>query len=128
MGWRVLHDDGGGITARSLEYFHRHIHRLGRVLEVNLNRDALFGMEIRGTEGIMLLSGCSCGYNGEGPRGSIEVLRALGVDDAESRVFSARHIRFDLRDGRRPRPLVPPPQGGPAKGDPRSSWEGSRNG
>lgn len=100
MAWVVLHDRGAGVTELSLQYFRRNVHRLGRVFEVNIDRDRAFSMEIRGTRGVMLLSGCNCGYGGEGPHGSVEVLRLLGVEGVENDVFHNRHVKLDLRNRR----------------------------
>ena len=99
MRWVVLHDGGGGVTQLSLEYFKKHAHRLGRIFEINLNQDALFSMEIQGSEGVMLLSGCNCGYGGEGPHGTMQILDLLGLNhpDWSRKVFSKRHVKLDLR-------------------------------
>jgi len=103
LTWNVLHDDGGGVTARSLAYFRRNGQRLGRVLEVIIDRDRLFSMEIHGSEGLMLLSGCNCGYGGEGPNGNLEILKALGVEGVEDMIFHERHVKIDLRKMSEPR-------------------------
>lgn len=98
MGWIVLHDKGAGVTKLSLQYFKKHVHRLGQVFEVNIDQDRAFHMEIKGTSGVMLLSGCNCGYGGEGPHGSVEILKLLGVKGVEFLVFGERHVKVDLRN------------------------------
>ena len=99
MVWNVLHDDGGGVTQSSLKYFRRHVRKIGQCFEVNIDQDRLFSMEIQGNNGVLLLSGCNCGYGGEGPHGTLEVLRTLGVKGADNEVFHKRQVRIDLRRG-----------------------------
>ena len=100
INWVVIHDGGEGITIESLQFFKDHARQIGRVFEINLNHNALFHMEIIGTEGIILLSGCNCGYRGEGPHGSAAILKRLGILDKAicNKVFSKKNLTIDLRD------------------------------
>lgn len=94
----VLHDSGGGVTQESLEFFQRNYRRIGEIRAVNIDQHRDFSMEIVGVDGIMLLSGCNCGYGGEGPHGSVAILETLKVLNEETRslVFSSSvvHIRY----------------------------------
>lgn len=84
MVWKIYHDDGGGVTQRSLDYFKHNILKIGRIIQINVDQDREFSMEILGTKGIMLLSGCNCSYTGTGPHGTEKILRALGVDESDT--------------------------------------------
>jgi len=114
MTWKVWHDGGGGITKRSLDYFKRNGHKLGQIVEINICDMPHFSMEIWGVNGVMLLSGVTCGYGGTGPHGSVKILAMLGVVPSKKgwrgellpdyacelakEIFSKRRVRIDLRD------------------------------
>ena len=99
--WKVYHDQGGGVTRVSLDYFHRLYRRLGKICRVSIDQHRVFSMEIRGVDGVMLLSGCNCGYGGEGPHGTFEVLKELGVTDEATlaKVFTEPYLEIRVRQG-----------------------------
>ena len=80
--WRVWQDGGHGITNKSLRYFDSLKGKLGRITNIHISFERQMSMEIDCEHGIVLLSGVNCGYGGEGPQGSIEILKRLGVDEA----------------------------------------------
>lgn len=95
----ILHDEGAGVTEDSLAYFRRNAAKLGRILAINIDFNREFSMEILGVNGIMLLSGCTCGYRGTGPHGSVEILTSLGAPEHfKEQVFALEHVRINLRD------------------------------
>jgi len=88
-------DDGCGITVESLEFWDQHKPLIGEVtriacsfrplrVDVKLHNGYIipleYNLKIFGTRGTILLSGCSCGYGGEGPNGTRRILEELGVD------------------------------------------------
>jgi hypothetical protein len=100
-GYRLF-DFSGGITDKSLRFFKEHAGEFGEFVEAlafkedhdallygfadawpaepsqdpQFRRPAVARLILRDRHGAELwLSGCSCGYDGEGPRGSQEVLR-----------------------------------------------------
>jgi len=76
---KILHDEGGGVTELSKEFFYKYHPRIGRIYRIICSQDErTFNTEISGDEGVMLLSGFSVGYPGTGPRGLEEILKALG--------------------------------------------------
>ncbi len=90
-------DEGHGITVKSLKFWRENKHQLGKVHHVTAATLALerrpitteenriimadYHVEITGTDGAMLLSGCGCGYGGEGPNGTKSILVELGVPE-----------------------------------------------
>jgi hypothetical protein len=111
--------EGAGVTERSKAFFLLNRHRLGAVLAASMG-----DFERRGREGasdaclrlyddrgrVLALAGCTAGYGGEGPHGTLYVLRLCafpeGATDArgamalERTVFGAR--TFFLRRGPAP--------------------------
>ena len=90
-------DEGHGITVKSLKFWEENKSQIGKVHHVTAailalerrpitteeNRIILaeYHVEITGTEGMILLSGCSCGRSGEGPDGTKSILVELGVSE-----------------------------------------------
>lgn len=95
----VLHDGGEGEAIISLAYFRRNRHLLGFITAIYIDASRTFSMEIQGSNGIMLLSGVTCGYRGTSPSGSLQILRELGVRDKqiETVVELKRHVAINLR-------------------------------
>jgi len=98
-------DEGGGITRRSLEYFERYKPKLGKIKQVEVCKeevyhihDVPYTMVITGAGCRMFLSGCNCGYGGEGPHGSLKILRSLGMDsmDFEQSLIDRRVFTYDV--------------------------------
>ena len=90
----ILKDEGHGITRRSLEFWQENKSRLGEPLSVYARKNGVYhemvdddGMSyplewnvmIIGTQDDILLSGCTCGYGGEGPNGTAKILAELGI-------------------------------------------------
>lgn len=89
-----LKDKGGGITVESLKFWNENKNSIGKVTHVEVSADGLF-FEDRtengitypveynflafGSQGAILLSGCNCGYGGEGPNGTAKILAELGL-------------------------------------------------
>ena len=101
----IFKDEGGGITERSLKYFHSIKPQLGRIVRAEagfepLKQETKFG-ELAGKRytyvadynlilydevgNEVYLSGMSIGYNGTGPHGSFDVLREVGLLPANIR-------------------------------------------
>jgi hypothetical protein len=111
-----LKDEGGGITRESLEFWNRHKHDIGNILTVDVSAEGLqtedrksesgytypveYNMMVTGTQGTILLSGCNCGYGGEGPNGTAKILAELGLTINQARaVMWQKRIHFDVRTG-----------------------------
>lgn len=86
----LLKDNGHGITEQSLKFWHDNKDKIGDVktLEASFEPLALdyddlgmleYNVEIKGSKGSILLSGCNSGYSGEGPNGTAKILAELGV-------------------------------------------------
>jgi len=86
----ILKDNGHGITRNSLDFWRANKDKIGPVLSVEVRDDLYveqspegypleYPCAIYGTDGIIFLSGCTCGYGGEGPSGTAKVLEDIGV-------------------------------------------------
>ena len=96
--WRVWQDGGHGITNKSLRYFDSLKGKLGRIDNIYIDRWRAMSMEINCENGIVLLSGVNCGYGGEGPHGSIEILKRLGVDPSFTTKVITGNLSISMRD------------------------------
>lgn len=73
-----------------------------KVPRVNLDYNRVFDLEIyfacKDQSGAILLSGCSCGYNGTGPNGGLRVLRTIFGNlprEVEDAILAEKHVRID---------------------------------
>ena len=81
-----LRDLGAGVTRESLAFYREHRHEMGKLARCTVRFPA-FGdpydpylLVLADHDGNrMLLSGCTTGYVGEGPNGTLEILVAEGV-------------------------------------------------
>ena len=107
-----LKDDGGGITERSLKFWNENKSKIGKVTHVEVSEEGLqtedrksesgitypveYNTMITGTQGSILLSGCNCGYGGEGPNGTAKILAELGlhIDKARKAMYQ-KTIHYD---------------------------------
>lgn len=94
----IYHDDGYGVTEDSLKFFEGLKGKLGELLDIRIDQNRQFTMEIQGTHTITLLSGTNCGYGGTGPHGSLKILEMLGVQVASDYILSNEHCHIDLRN------------------------------
>ena len=98
-----LKDHGNGITRDSLQFFREHRHQLGEIVEASVRFPGFedpydpYLMVLRDDRGDeMLLSGCTAGYPGEGPRGAMEVLVEAGWPaDQAALVFHTATLRLE---------------------------------
>ena len=101
--WVVIHDNGHGITAKSLELLSRYLPTIRdmRPYEVVIDFDRIFRFEIKCLRGVVLLSGLNCGYGGEGPHGSVRALEMLIgrelTPEERAFIFEHDHVVVDLR-------------------------------
>ena len=100
-------DDGGGITERSLSFWKQKKDYIGRVVKVEAHQDCLYrekqysgpgiehflewNLRITGSKGSILLSGCNCGYGGEGPNGTRRILMELGIEYSKAEELMRKH-------------------------------------
>lgn len=82
-----LLDPGAGITRDSLTYYRDRRHELDGLVAITVRfpgfgdpYDPYLMVLTDGRGDRMLLSGCTTGYVGEGPNGSLEILVGEGVD------------------------------------------------
>ena len=72
-------------TRASVEYWKQNRAKLGTLRQAYCNSAHGIGhLVVEGSEAMMTLRGCTCGYAGEGPHGTAEVLQSLGVDEAQA--------------------------------------------
>lgn len=101
-----FYDSGDGITRKSLAFYREHRHELGVLREVTVRFPAFddphnpYLMVLRDADGQELqLSGCTAGYVGEGPHGTLQILVAEGCPvDAATYVLDGAALRY-TRDG-----------------------------
>lgn len=90
---KIYKDQGHGITRMSLDFWREKRNLIGRTIKVECDLIPIhkevdpetsmaleWSLKITGTKGIILLSGCNCGYGGEGPHGTAIILRELGIE------------------------------------------------
>jgi hypothetical protein len=70
----------GSSTRLSVNFFRKHKKLLGEILTITVDRNE---MSILGVNGIMFLDGVNCGYIGEGPNGTKDILQNLGLSTKE---------------------------------------------
>lgn len=97
----VYHDDGGGITQRSLAFWRATKKPDWKVLHVVSTRAGDFNTEVvcidtNSNRIVVLLSGFCCGYRGEGPNGLFRLLESLGRPSAAIRkqIFENNYVVF----------------------------------
>lgn len=108
----MLKDSGHGITDESIKFWNKNKERLGKVTHVIVTQMPLY-TELResgsgtpytveynfiavGNGGMMLLSGCNCGYGGTGPNGTVRILVELGAPvESARRAMGCDTILFD---------------------------------
>jgi len=101
---KILHDTGGGVTKESLDFWDK-VKNLYDVqwLDIYITFGRHFSFEIFGIDNksnesvILLLSGCNCGYGGEGPHGSLKIVKELNPTIDENLIFGNKNIHLDLR-------------------------------
>ena len=70
---RVLKDESH-TTRESLDFFLLNRGKLGHVKSARCNKGPLGHLLIKGKNAEMELTGATCGYSGEGPRGTASIL------------------------------------------------------
>ena len=99
-----------GITSTSLDFYFSNKSNLGEIYQVNIYFDELDAikdnqyeqsdeelgnglyridvplMSIKGSDNEMWLGGCTCGYSGTGPKGSLKILKDLGIKNADENI------------------------------------------
>jgi len=109
----IIKDEGHGITEKSLEFWQVSKHRLGNILAVvvtakpllveqrkdcGITYDVEYNFTAQGTAGVIYLSGCNCGYGGEGPNGTAKILAELGLPFVAARAaVLSQKVEFDLQ-------------------------------
>ncbi len=98
----VYHDDGGGVTQRSLEYWKKTKQPDWQVRQVTCKNSGIFTTEVTCFDNehnliVVLLSGMNCGYGGEGPHGLLDLLTDCDIpvtDSVKSYVFERSYVSF----------------------------------
>ncbi len=93
-------DSGSGVTSESLAFFRQHRGQLQHVTEIVVRFPAVgdptdpYLLVLRDVQGnTMRLSGCTAGYDGEGPRATFAILQELGFPAVDARrVLSEGHV------------------------------------
>ena len=99
---KTFTDGGHGVTEESIKYFKKLRGKLGEIVQINIDSNREYDMEINCSAGLVLLSGVTCGYGGTGPNGTLKLLEMIGLDseDYRQKVFANNHVMIDLRDKR----------------------------
>ena len=92
MGRHIL-DDESGSTQESLQYWERNRVKLGNIQKARCQKEG--HLEVEGSLGVMQLRGLTCGYGGQGPQGTAEVLRDIGVPAEEAEELMGQ-IAFEV--------------------------------
>ena len=99
--YNVYSDKGYGVTSESIEYLETLKGKLGSIRNINIDQNREMSMEIVCEGGLVLLSGCNCGYGGTGPHGSVKVLEVLGFNNPkryEEQIFGEECVRIEVRE------------------------------
>ena len=99
--YQVYSDKGYGVTSESIEYLETLKGKLGSIRQINIDQNREMSMEIVCEGGLVLLSGCNCGYGGTGPHGSVKVLELLGFNNPkryEEQIFGEESVRIEVRE------------------------------
>lgn len=79
--YKLYKDRGARVTQLSLKYFEKNKNKLGKIWKIEVGFEPIrktakrnYNMVLKGTKGEMWLSGCNCGYGGEGPHGTAKIL------------------------------------------------------
>ena len=79
-------NENSGVTEKSVDFYKKNIDKIGAVIGIAC--DARTGekanLYIFGSRDAMRLTGCSCGYGGEGPHGTAKILQTLGIAEEEA--------------------------------------------
>lgn len=113
----IWHDDGYGITQTSLAFFRERRECIGSIVGVTMLADpsedggwTTYPFRIIGEDAEIWLSGCNSGYGGEGPHGSITILKELGYPEPYCN-WPLDKAEFKLGSPYRPEiPLEPEPE------------------
>ena len=69
---------GGMNTEKSVKWWNQHREDFGEILMVGCDaRNGIGQLQVIGTKDQATISGCTCGYGGEGPRGTAKILNDL---------------------------------------------------
>lgn len=99
-----LKDSGHGITKESLRFWLENRNKIGVITCLEASYEPLFVEQVQasagftypleynvivsGSNGAIILSGCNCGYGGEGPNGTAQILAELGLPIEKARVIT----------------------------------------
>ena len=92
--------DGSGTTFKSVEFFRQFQYDLGTPQSAQCSKQEGGYLKVKGDRAEMELTGCTCGYGGEGPRGTAEVLQMLGLSKSEALCLMQKtsfEVLFDCR-------------------------------
>ena len=106
VGMNVYKDGGNGITRVSLDYWEKNKGKLGPISYVWASFDGMpdesvrdypleYNLVLAGERGVVFLSGCNCGYGGEGPNGTRKILEELGMPEQDARQLMYKK-KFEL--------------------------------
>ena len=95
--------DNSGCTRMGLERMEKHLAKIGQVVEIQGKRWSgkyrhQEGVLVKGTSGTARFNSVLWGYFGEGPRGLIQLLVKIGLDQSVAETVAFRTPRHD-QDG-----------------------------
>ena len=108
----ILKDPGHGVTRKSLDFWAANKSKIGPVLSIevddNLHSELSpegypleYPCAIYGADGMIRLSGCTCGYGGEGPNGTAKILMDIGVErEAARRLMLQKPLSYHTGERR----------------------------
>jgi hypothetical protein len=89
-----------GVTRFSLLFWNEIRGKVGEIVKAEMKKDKRenWSLWLTSKDGVtVILHGCSAGYGGEGPRGTIEVLESAGFNPKRVREIVFNKETFSLR-------------------------------
>lgn len=86
-----------GITRDGIKIYNNNKNKLGNITRAvmqTINGESVFSLYDENQDCLRIISGVNSGYNGEGPHGTLTILRDSGFSIEDDYIF--RHDSFDL--------------------------------
>lgn len=83
-------------TRESIEFYKKYKDMFGEITEAEMIKEDCYILKLtnRNMEEFVFEYGLTSGYNGEGPYGTLEVLRLAGFDVSSDTVYSNETFKF----------------------------------
>ncbi|WP_461612288.1 hypothetical protein [Clostridium sp. Marseille-QA1073] len=96
----IINNNCDGSTQGGLEFFKRYKDAFGNVISVEMHGkkdEAEYKLVLINdkNEEIHLINSCSCGYWGEGPRGTYDILKLCGFSITKEFIMENESFKFE---------------------------------